>query len=1020
MSRMFGFLLFLFLTPALVRADVFTAGPGGAHATVQAAFDAAAALGGDHEIRIQQGIFDNGIISLFVNDNLSVTISGGWDNGFGDMAPDPALTVLSGGMSSRVFQINAGIGAGGTLRLENLTVTAGFVEQAGAGMSLVATGSATVEIVDCHFLENKAGFDDGSSEAPFGTAINADLNNESSLQIRGCLFQDNIARGSSGANGAVVVSPGQDAGLVISASRFIGNEARVVENSSDGGGLKIFANQNSSVRVLNSLFESNVVESEMGSANGGGLFLGSASTTTVEVSGNTFLNNTVISDGFVKGGAVDMTTFGESEAQFDDNLIMGNRAQGEASIEGAGSFLANAGASPFLARRNTWLDNSGPPGSGAAQVFVGSESLVLLSDSLIADSVQSGIRGSGSGTQLTNMTIVNHAENGINLFNPQLDNSIVYGNGVDLTRPDRVTGNNNLICTDPLFVDPENGDYRLLAGSPAINSGNNDPPGGLGDFDLDGEDRVFGSTVDIGAYEFLGSETFQYLTQIGNGQTGNIILSTEIDVAAIPGTGAAAFTIDFFTSEGGRWELDLDGQIPAGEDLVSSVSARLDPGETWNVRTSGTGEIEDGYARIRGGEGIGVTGIFTRQDLPSGTILYQAGVPASEWLNEATLFVDSLGDLETGLAIVNVVNRQDFPLGQQFPIGRGSTPMGLPGELFLKLFDQQFTQLGETVLELEAGRHQAVFVSQLFPEVEQVAEMQGVLTVGSLDPIALVTLRQNDASGVEFPQEVPTLAAFPVLEGRAPEFVGPEPQGDIPIQFFFAQIGNGQVGTIGLQTAINLANVAGGQAAVQLDFFDSSGAPMVLRIDGLGSDSTFNFALGSGQSTVLETTGEGAIQVGYARITSEEGLGGSAVFRRIDIPSGLLETESGVPASQPGNNFFLFVDTTGDAETGLALANPAPGPAGGPPVVVDLKLLDMSGQEIASDELRLATGEHTAQFVTQLFPDVEEVDEMRGFLAITSPVPIIAVTLLQNDDPATPFPQDVGTLTAFPVLTEVP
>ena len=195
---------------------------------------------------------------------------------------------------------------------------------------------------------------------------------------------------------------------------------------------------------------------------------------------------------------------------------------------------------------------------------------------------------------------------------------------------------------------------------------------------------------------------------------------------------------------------------------------------------------------------------------------------------------------------------------------------------------------------------------------------------------------------------------------------------------------------------------------------------MVLRIDGLGTDSTFNVTLGSGQSRVLETTGEGAIQAGYARITSEEGLGGSAVFSRTDLPSGLLETESGVPASRPGNNFFLFVDTTGDAETGLALANPFPVPAGGPPVVVDLKLLDMSGQEIASDELQLATGEHTAQFVTQLFSDVEGVDEIRGLLAISSPVPIVAVTLLQNDDPGTPFPQDVGTLTAFPVLTEVP
>ena len=146
---------------------------------------------------------------------------------------------------------------------------------------------------------------------------------------------------------------------------------------------------------------------------------------------------------------------------------------------------------------------------------------------------------------------------------------------------------------------------------------------------------------------------------------------------------------------------------------------------------------------------------------------------------------------------------------------------------------------------------------------------------------------------------------------------GPEPQGAIPIQFFFAQIGNGQVGTIGLQTAMNLANVSASQVPVQLDFFDDNGDPMVLRIDGLGTDSTFNFALASGESRVLETTGEGGIQVGYARITSEEGLGGSAVFSRIDLPSGLLETESGVPVSQLGNNFFLFVDTTGDAETGL-------------------------------------------------------------------------------------------------------
>ena len=83
---------------------------------------------------------------------------------------------------------------------------------------------------------------------------------------------------------------------------------------------------------------------------------------------------------------------------------------------------------------------------------------------------------------------------------------------------------------------------------------------------------------------------------------------------------------------------------------------------------------------------------------------------------------------------------------------------------------------------------------------------------------------------------------------------------------------------------------------------------------------------------------------------------------------------------------------------------------------MELRLEDASGAELATRELELLAGQHTAQFVTQLFPDVEGIDEMRGLLAISSPFPIIAVTLLQNDDPSNPFPGDVGTLTAFPVL----
>ena len=61
------------------------------------------------------------------------------------------------------------------------------------------------------------------------------------------------------------------------------------------------------------------------------------------------------------------------------------------------------------------------------------------------------------------------------------------------------TGN---ITDNPLFVDGPAYDFRLLAGSPCIDTGTN-LPGLSTATDLDGLDRIYNGTVDIGPYEFI-------------------------------------------------------------------------------------------------------------------------------------------------------------------------------------------------------------------------------------------------------------------------------------------------------------------------------------------------------------------------------------------------------------------------------------------------------------------------------------------------------------------------------------
>jgi hypothetical protein len=217
------------------------------------------------------------------------------------------------------------------------------------------------------------------------------------------------------------------------------------------------------------------------------------------VIGNSFVANTAIASvprtGF--GGGLYMAS---SRGIFASNLIVSNITTGLTATGpgGAGGGIFCASSTPSIIN-NTIVDNiSGVQGTNG---------------------LGGGIYGeAGSGVIANN--IVAFGSSGIYLhgtlrpsYRLQLLNNCVFGNSTNNYAAEQAdvtfdpTGTNGNISVDPLFLNPTK-DFHLRGDSPCLDTGD-DTLIQADWLDLDGQPRILGAPVDMGAYETLILDVFE-------------------------------------------------------------------------------------------------------------------------------------------------------------------------------------------------------------------------------------------------------------------------------------------------------------------------------------------------------------------------------------------------------------------------------------------------------------------------------------------------------------------------------
>ncbi len=482
-------------------ADVWLVDPNGpingdgldwstAFADLQEAIEFAKA--GD-EIWVRQGLHQPTIAAAGSADSGyllkdGIGIYGGFSGTETDRSQrDPAtnVTTLSAGLSTEVLHVIEAEGVGPSTIIDGFTISDGTggdsgiggVGGAGGGLMLI---NASPTVLDCIITNNSA---------RIGSGVYIQ---DGSPEFARCVFLGNRSArsGEGGAIYSTVTQGSPPQTLTVSDSDFSFNSVRQGHFATGNGGA-IFTNKKVILSVFDSSFESNYGwhNNTFGNAVVGGAI--------ASLGDGVLIENCSFTNNYSNLGA---GIYSAGDIQITQCLFSGNRAVGASTCGGfdcpsdvpditsgiGGAVFVNAFADAQVDQVTVAYNTAAKSGAG------------IVAQGSLRNSVLWGNTSPQPCCGEDPLPVSRMQYEGLDVVEYSCIQGLLTAQvGEDPPNPNSFPGSNE---ENPLFVDPDNADFRLLSGSPAVDAGNNALVVSTLTTDLDGHQRFFDDpgTVDTG------------------------------------------------------------------------------------------------------------------------------------------------------------------------------------------------------------------------------------------------------------------------------------------------------------------------------------------------------------------------------------------------------------------------------------------------------------------------------------------------------------------------------------------